>query len=107
MSRRNQRSKGSALQEPRPTRKSEHRKVRHAAKQTLHVATAEGVDPDELVVPQPHPTHGYRQEPIETVSHSIAAPERRIKHWKQAFWKRRKEDRRRRVLELETELRKA
>lgn len=107
MSKRHQKAQGSIVPEPREQRKIEHRKVRHAAKQALHVATAEGVDPDSLIVPDPHATHGYRDEREAPVSHAIADPERRVRHWKQPFWKRRKLERKRRVEAMDSALRKA
>ncbi len=107
MSKRHQKAQGTVLPEPRDLRKVEHRKVRHAAKQALHVATVEGVDPDALVVPDPHATHGYREDHNQPMSHSIGDPEKRVRHWKEPFWKRRKGERKRRVAELESALRKA
>ncbi len=86
----------SVLPEDRTIRKAEHRKVRRGVNQALHL-TALGDDPDDLVLELPHPTHGYTEVHEVPASHAEAAPPRRVRHWKQAFWKRRSTDRRRRA----------
>lgn len=106
MSKRHQKAQRSIVAEPREVRKGEHRKVRHAAKQTLHVAAAEGHDMDELVVPGPHATHGYRDDHDAATSHIVADPTNRVRHWKQPFWKRRKNERRQRVVATDSQIRK-
>ena len=85
----------SALQEIREQRKAEHRRVRRTVNQSLHVAVLEE-DHDDLVLELPHPTHGYTDEHDAPESHAVQVPQRRIRHWKQSFWKRRTNERRRR-----------
>ena len=87
----------SALQEEREQRKAEHRKVRRSVNQSLHVAALD-TDHDDLVLPLPHPTHGYTDEHEPALPHAAADPRRRVKHWKQSFWKRRTLERRRKAL---------
>jgi hypothetical protein len=86
----------SALQEVREQRKAEHRRVRRTVNQSLHLASLEE-DHDGLVLELPHPTHGYTDEHEAPESHAVQRPQRRIRHWKQTFWKRRTNERRRRV----------
>ncbi len=86
----------SALQEDRDRRKAEHRKVRRGVNQALHVASLEE-DHDGLVLDLPHPTHGYSEEHDQPQPHTVSQPRRRVRHWKQTFWKRRTLERRRRA----------
>jgi hypothetical protein len=86
----------SVLPEERDSRKAEHRRVRRTVNQALHVA-ALGADPDDLVLEVPHPTHGYTDEHEAPQSHAVQRPRRRLRHWKQTFWKRRTIERRRRA----------
>ncbi len=90
----------SALPEDRERRKAEHRRVRRGVHQALHVATVEG-DVDDLVLDLPHPTHGYTDEYDPPTSNEVAQPRRRLRHWKQSFWKRRNNERRRRNMAYE------
>lgn len=87
----------SALPEEREQRKAEHRRVRRTVNQSLHVAVLEE-DHDGLILEAPHPTHGYTDEHEPALPHAAADPQRRVKHWKQSFWKRRTLQRRRRAL---------
>lgn len=96
----------SALQEERDSRKAEHRRVRRTVNQELHVALVDG-EYDDLVPEVPHATHGYTDEHDAPESHEVQQPRRRLRHWKQPFWKRRKLDRRRKAAQVETDLRKA
>ena len=94
----------SALHEEREQRKAEHRRVRRTVNQSLHVATLEE-DLDGLVLESPHPTHGYTDEHAPATPRAAADPQRRIKHWKQSFWKRRSLERQRRArAELHTSI---
>ena len=86
----------SALQEERELRKAEHRRVRRTVNQSLHVAIFDG-DHDALVLEIPHATHGYTEEHDLPESHAVQRPQRRVRHWKQTFWKRRTNVRRRRA----------
>ncbi|MCB1011436.1 MAG: hypothetical protein KDB15_07200 [Microthrixaceae bacterium] len=90
----------SALPEDRERRKAEHRRVRRGVHQALHVAALDE-DHDDLVLDLPHPTHGYTDEHDSPVPHEVALPRRRLRHWKQAFWKRRNNERRRRNLQYD------
>ncbi|MEZ5371425.1 MAG: hypothetical protein R2704_01480 [Microthrixaceae bacterium] len=63
------------------------------------MAAIEG-DADEVVLDRPHATHGYREDHEMPTSNAVPAPPNRTKHWKQSFWKRRKNERRRRAAEL-------
>ena len=96
----------SALPEERDRRKAEHRKVRRTVNQSLHLAALED-DHDGLVLETPHATHGYTDEHEPAIPHSTSDPRRRVRHWKQSFWKRRTLERRRRALAHETTLRQA
>jgi hypothetical protein len=87
----------SALPEERERRKAEHRRVRRNVHQQLHVAALED-DHDALVLDLPHPTHGYTDEHEQPVPHAMGMPRKRLRHWKQTFWKRRNNERRRRNL---------
>ena len=93
MSNRHRSRNGKSLPEDREVRKAEHRKVRRTVHQELHVATLEG-DTDDLVLDTPHPTHGYTDEHEQPAPHADGDPEKRVKHWKQPFWKRRTQQRR-------------
>ncbi len=84
----------SALQEDREQRKAEHRRVRRTVNQSLHVAALDA-DHDGLVLELPHPTHGYTDEHEAPEPHAVKRPQRRLRHWKQSFWKRRTNERRR------------
>lgn len=86
----------SALQEERDLRKAEHRRVRRTVNQSLHVAMLEG-EHDDLVLEVPHATHGYTEEHEAPPTHEEQQPRNRVKHWKQTFWKRRTNTRRRRA----------
>lgn len=86
----------SALQEDRDQRKAEHRRVRRNVNQELHVAMMDG-DFDDMVPEVPHATHGYTDEHDAPESNSVTRPGRRLRHWKQTFWKRRTNERRRRA----------
>ena len=86
----------SALQEERDLRKAEHRRVRRMVNQNLHMAVLDE-DHDALVLEVPHATHGYTEEHEAPQSHAVLAPRNRVKHWKQTFWKRRNNERRRRA----------
>ena len=99
MSKRHQKSQTSVVPETREDRKSEHRRVCHKVRQDLHVAAVEG-EVEGIVLDRPHPTHGYREDHEMPTSNAVPAPPNRTKHWKQAFWKRRKNERRRRAAEL-------
>jgi hypothetical protein len=68
--------------------------------QALHVASLED-DHDGLVLELPHPTHGYTDEHDQPEPHSVPRPRRRLRHWKQTFWKRRSNERRRRAIAFE------
>lgn len=94
----------SALQEERERRKAEHRKVRRTVNQSLHLAALED-DHDGLVLATPHPTHGYTDEHAPPLPHSMADPGKRVRHWKQTFWKRRTVERRRKAQAYDTMLR--
>lgn len=96
----------SALPEDRDTRKAEHRKVRRNVNQSLHLA-ALGDDHDGLVLDVPRPTHGYTDEHEAPTPRAEGDPRRRVRHWKQAFWKRRTLNRRRKALAYESTLRQA
>ncbi|MEI2637957.1 MAG: hypothetical protein V9F03_02985 [Microthrixaceae bacterium] len=85
----------SALQEERDERKASHRKVRRSVNQSLHLATMQD-DLDELVLDAPIHTHGFTDEHEPAQPRSTSAPQRRLRHWKQPFWKRRNLERRRR-----------
>ncbi|MCB1256882.1 MAG: hypothetical protein KDB26_07250 [Microthrixaceae bacterium] len=85
----------SALQEERDERKASHRKVRRSVNQSLHLATMQE-ELDDLVLDLPRPTHGYTDEHEPTQPRSASDPKRRLRHWKQPFWKRRNLERRRR-----------
>jgi hypothetical protein len=87
----------SALPEDRERRKAEHRRVRRTVHQALHVASLED-DHDDLVLELPHATHGYTDVRDEPGSREAEKPRKRVRHWKQAFWKRRNNERRRRNL---------
>ena len=87
------RNGGKAVPEDREVRKAEHRKVRRTVNQSLHVATLAD-DTDDLVLDTPHPTHGYTDEHAPAAPHAEGDPERKVKHWKQPFWKRRTQERR-------------
>lgn len=89
----------SALPEERERRKAEHRRVRRTVNQRLHVATL-GEDPDGLVLELPHPTHGYTDEHDAPDARADGRPPKRVRHWKQTFWKRRTLERRRRARAL-------
>ena len=86
----------SAMPEERERRKAEHRKVRRGVNQALHVASLTD-DHDGLVLELPHPTHGYADVHDDPRRHDTEAPQRRLRHWKQSFWKRRTNDRRARA----------
>ncbi len=86
----------SALQEERDLRKAEHRRVRRTVNQSLHVATIDG-ELDDLVLEVPHATHGYTDEHDAPESNEVQRPRKRVRHWKQTFWKRRTNMRRRRA----------
>lgn len=86
----------SALQEDREQRKASHRKLRRSVNQSLHLATTMEEDLDGLVLEMPRPTHGYTDDHEPAAPKSTAAPRRRMRHWKQPFWKRRNLERRRR-----------
>ena len=87
----------SALPEERERRKAEHRRLRRTVHQALHVASLDD-DHDNLVLELPHPTHGYTSEHDQPESHAVARPQKRLRHWKQTFWKRRTNERRRKNL---------
>lgn len=87
----------SVLPEDRDNRKAEHRRLRRQVNQALHVASLEE-DHDGLVLELPHPTHGYIDVHDEPVSRETEKPPKRLRHWKQAFWKRRNLERHRRNL---------
>jgi len=74
--------------------------------QSLHLATLEK-DHDGLVLDTPHPTHGHTDEHEPPVPHTMSDPSKRLKHWKQSFWKRRTLERRRKALAYESTLRQA
>lgn len=76
-------------------RSAEHRRVRRDIQQELHVATVSG-ETDDLALPLAQPK--VVKVPLEPdpTPHSVDDPKRRVRHWKQAFWKRRKNERRRR-----------
>jgi len=78
----------SALPEERERRKAEHRRLRRTVHQALHVASLDD-DHDDLVLELPHPTHGYTSEHDQPEPHAVARPQKRLRHWKQSFWKRR------------------
>ncbi len=90
----------------RARRKAEHRKVRRMVNQSLHLATL-GEDHDDLVLATPHPTHGYTDEHEPAPPRATGDPRRRVRHWKQAFWKRRTLERRRRAMAERAMLRQA
>lgn len=90
----------SVLPEDRENRKAEHRRVRRTVHQALHVASLDS-DHDDLVLELPHATHGYTAEFEAPEPHSVARPRRRLRHWKQTFWKRRTNERRRRNMAYE------
>jgi hypothetical protein len=96
----------SALPEERERRKAEHRKVRRTVNQSLHLAALDD-DHDDLVLDTPHPTHGYTDEHEPPAPHAMGDPTRRLRHWKQSFWKRRTLARRRKALAWESTLRQA
>jgi hypothetical protein len=96
MSTRHRSRTGAALPEARDQRKAEHRRLRRNVNQALHLA-ALGDDPDGLVLEDPHPTHGYTDEHGAPDTHADGRPPRRLRHWKQPFWKRRTLERRRRA----------
>jgi hypothetical protein len=85
----------SALPEERERRKAEHRRVRRTVNQRLHVASLAD-DHDGLVLELPHATHGYTDE-HDAPDSSADAPRKRVRHWKQPFWKRRTLERKRRA----------
>ena len=85
----------SVLPEDRETRKAEHRRLRRQVNQALHMASLED-DHDGLVLELPHPTHGYVDVRDEPASRDAEKPRRRLRHWKQSFWKRRNIERHRR-----------
>ncbi len=85
----------SALPEEREARKAEHRRVRRSVNQALHMASLED-DHDGLVLELPHATHGYTEVYDEPSSREASKPRRRLRHWKQTFWKRRTNERKRR-----------
>ena len=91
----------SALQEDREERKAEHRRVRRTVHQALHVAALDE-DHDGLVLESPHATHGYTTEHEAPEPHAVARPRRRLRHWKQSFWKRRTSERKRRNMAYES-----
>ena len=99
MSQRHQTSQTSVIPEAREDRKREHRRLRQKVRQDLHVAVEEG-DVEEVVLDRPHPTHGYREDHEMPTSNAVPAPPNRTEHWKQSFWKRRKNERRRRAAEF-------
>ena len=90
----------SALPEDRENRKAEHRRLRRNVHQALHVAALEE-DHDALVLDKPHPTHGYTNQHESPDPHSVEAPKRRMRHWKQSFWKRRNNERKKKNAEIE------
>lgn len=96
----------SALPEERDRRKAEHRKVRRTVNQSLHLAALDD-DHDGLVLATPHPTHGYTDEHEPAQPRAMGDPRRRVRHWKQTFWKRRTLERRRRAEAYEAVLRQA
>jgi len=81
--------------------------VRRTVNQSLHLATVGDQDPEDLVLETPHPTHGYTDEHEPPVPHAMSDPRRRVRHWKQTFWKRRTLNRRRKALAYESTLRQA
>lgn len=85
----------SALQEERDERKASHRKLRRSVNQSLHLATMQE-DLEDLVLDLPRPTHGYTDEHEPAATKASSAPKRRLRHWKQPFWKRRNLERQRR-----------
>lgn len=91
----------SALPEERQRRKAEHRRLRRTVHQALHIASLDG-EHDDLVLELPHPTHGYTDEHDQPTSHAETVPRKRVRHWKQSFWKRRTNERRRRNLAYDT-----
>lgn len=96
----------SALQEEREQRKASHRKVRRSVNQSLHLATMQD-DLDDLILDQPRPTHGYTDEHEPAQPRATSDPKRRLRHWKQPFWKRRTLERRRRAQAEEAALSRA
>ena len=100
MSKRHQKSQTSVVPEPREDRTRAPTRVRPPLRQDLHVASVEG-DVDEVVLDRPHATHGYREDHEVPTSNAVPAPPKRTKHWKQSFWKRRKNERRRRAAEFD------
>lgn len=80
--------------------------MRRTVNQSLHLAAMED-DHDGLVLDAPHPTHGYTDEHDPPLPHTYSDPRNRVRHWKQTFWKRRTEQRRRRAQAYEAALRQA
>lgn len=87
----------SALSEERERRKAEHRRLRRTVHEALHIASLDD-DHDGLILELPHPTHGYTSEHDQPEPHAVGRPRRRVRHWKQTFWKRRTNERRRKNL---------
>ncbi len=78
---------------PKPARQMDHRRERRAAKEALLVA-----DPDEVVVPEKRSPAPPPPEPLAEDGAAVdEAPRKRWRHWKQPFWKRRTNERRRRA----------
>lgn len=74
--------------EPKPKRVDEHRKVRRSVTRELH-----SLPPEELeavALSEPHPTHPERR-PHPPRTRAEPRPRRRVRHWKQRFWKRRRQ----------------
>lgn len=90
----------SALPEERDNRKAEHRRLRRTVHQALHVASLDD-DHDGLVLDRPHATHGYTNQHESPDPHSVQIPRNRMRHWKQSFWKRRNNERRRKNEQLD------
>lgn len=75
-------------------RSAEHKRVRRDVQQELHVATVSGKI-DNLALPQEQPK--VKKVPLapDPTPRSVDDPPLRTRHWKQAFWKRRSNERRR------------
>jgi hypothetical protein len=71
-----------------------NRKARHRANTELHLASTVD-DHDDLVFTEPR-NSGQRLH-AEGETAAVATSPRKVRHWKQPFWKRRKNETRRRA----------
>lgn len=66
-------------------RDAEQRRVRHQVNREL--ATAD--DFDDLALPSPERKGGWVKHPAGSTPNAVPAERKRVRHWKQRWWKRR------------------